>query len=311
MSALQDEVLRMLERQLKEWSLAARNYEALNQVVTHEVSLGDTTVRVQFNPARSVSTAAKVDKESIRLRPCFLCPDHLPSEQLRLSFQNRYLILCNPYPIFHRHLTIPACEHAPQRIQTRLADMLELSRLLPDFTLFYNGPRCGASAPDHAHFQAASWGDMPIDRETDTHTRLLLERKDASLYALHLGSRNGFVIRSSSIPEAVGLFDSLCSWLPVPAEGEEPMMNLFVHADESGWRLTVLVRRCHRPWQYTAAEPERFLSSPGAADLGGVFITVRESDFRRADATMIDDIYQQVCFRAEELERQIAEKIGK
>lgn len=140
MSTLQDEVLRMLERQLKEWSLAARNYEALNQVMTHEVSLGDTTVRVQFNPARSVSTAAKVDKESIRLRPCFLCPDHLPSEQLRLSFQNRYLILCNPYPIFHKHLTIPACEHAPQRIQTRLADMLELSRLLPDFTLFYAEP---------------------------------------------------------------------------------------------------------------------------------------------------------------------------
>ena len=154
---LQEEVLRMLDRQKKEWGLAARNYEVLDHVLIRELSLGDALVRVQYNPARSVSTTAKVDKDAVKQRPCFLCPDHLPSEQLRLPFGDRYLILCNPYPIFRHHLTIPACEHTPQRIQSRLADMLELSRQLPDFTLFYNGPRCGASAPDHFHFQAVPW----------------------------------------------------------------------------------------------------------------------------------------------------------
>lgn len=311
MSVLQEEVLRMLDRQMEEWDLAARNYEALNHVLTHEVLLGDTTIRVQYNPARSVSTAAKVDKESIKQRPCFLCPDHLPSEQLRLSFGDRYLILCNPYPIFRRHLTIPACEHVPQCIQSRLADMLELSRHLPDFTLFYNGPRCGASAPDHLHFQAASWGDMPVDREVESHIKPLLEEKETSLYTFSLGSRNGFVIRSSLIPDAVSMFEKLCTWLPVSIEDEEPMMNLFVHYEKQAWSLLVVVRKKHRPWQYTAAEPDRFLSSPGAADLGGVFVTVRESDFNRADALLINDVYQQVCFSARELEMQLAKKIGK
>lgn len=311
MSVLQEEVLRMLDRQMEEWDLAARNYEALNHVLTHEVLLGDTTIRVQYNPARSVSTAAKVDKESIKQRPCFLCQDHLPSEQLRLSFGDRYLILCNPYPIFRRHLTIPACEHVPQCIQSRLADMLELSRHLPDFTLFYNGPRCGASAPDHLHFQAASWGDMPVDREVESHIKPLLEDKEACLYTLHLGSRNGFVIRSSSISAITQMFEKICLWLPVPAVGEEPMMNLFVHYEKQGWKVVMFVRKSHRPWQYAAAEPEHFLSSPGAADLGGVFITVREADFHRADAAVINDIYQQVCFSIEEVEMQMEKKIGK
>ena len=252
-----------------------------------------------------------MDKDAVKQRPCFLCPDHLPSEQLRLPFGDRYLILCNPYPIFRHHLTIPACEHTPQRIQSRLVDMLELSRQLPNFTLFYNGPRCGASAPDHFHFQAVPWGDMPVDQEIETHTKLLLVEKETSLNTFSLGSRNGFVIRSSLIPDAVSMFEKLCTWLPVSIEDEVPMMNLFVHYEKQAWSLLAVVRKKHRPWQYTAAEPDRFLSSPGAADLGGVFVTVRESDFNRADALLINDVYQQVCFSARELELQIAKKIGK
>ena len=208
--------------------MAARNYEALDHVLIRELSLGDALVRVQYNPARSVSTTAKVDKVAVKQRPCFLCPDHLPSEQLRLPFGDRYLILCNPYPIFRHHLTIPACEHTPQRIQSRLADMLELSRQLPDFTLFYNGPRCGCFCSRSFPISRLCLGvDMPVDPEIETHTKLLLAEKETSLNTFSFGSRNGFVIRSSLIPDAVSMFEKLCTWLPVSIEDKEPMMNHF------------------------------------------------------------------------------------
>ncbi len=310
MSALQEEVLRMLDRQMEEWELAARNYGALEQALTHELPVDGASVRVQYNPARTASTTAGTDKEAVGRRPCFLCPDHLPPGQLRLPF-GRYLVLCNPYPIFRRHLTIPACGHAPQRIRPRLRDLLELSRQLPGFTLFYNGPLCGASAPDHAHFQAVPWGDMPVDREWEAHARLLSAGGGMSLYLLCLGGRNGFAVRSSSMPDAASMLGRICSWLPVPPGEEEPMMNLFAHYGGQYWELLVIARKRHRPWQYAAEGADRFLSSPGAADVGGVFVTVRESDFCRADASLISDIFRQVCFSAEEVETFMAKNRDK
>ena len=147
MSTLNENIRLLTEQQLATWETARRNYEALAHVKLKEVDVRGVRYRVQFNPARIVSSAARVDDRSLRERRCFLCPANRPAEQQGIPFRGHYQLLLNPFPIFPRHLTIVEDEHTPQRIATRVNDMLELARLLTDYTVFYNGPRCGASAP--------------------------------------------------------------------------------------------------------------------------------------------------------------------
>ena len=145
----------LLSKQLVTWPLAEKNYKALEAVQVKSFDMGGFSIRAQFNPARIVSTGAKVDARSLKERKCFLCPENLPVEQERLPFGFRHLVLCNPYPIFPQHFTIPTRKHTPQLILPQWNDFLELTRRLAPFTVFYNGPRSGASAPDHAHFQSS------------------------------------------------------------------------------------------------------------------------------------------------------------
>lgn len=147
--------------QRAEWPLAARNFDALDGVEVRSIAMPGMDIKVQFNPARIVSSGAKVDARSLAERPCFLCGKNRPAEQRGIDWRG-YTVLVNPFPIFPRHLTIPAVGHTPQRIQGRVADMLALAAELPGYTVFYNGPRCGASAPDHMHFQAGNSDFLPI-----------------------------------------------------------------------------------------------------------------------------------------------------
>ena len=161
----------LLSKQLVTWPLAEKNYKALEAVQVKSFDMGGFSIRAQFNPARIVSTGAKVDARSLKERKCFLCPENLPVEQERLPFGFRHLVLCNPYPIFPQHFTIPTRKHTPQLILPQWNDFLELTRRLAPFTVFYNGPRSGASAPDHAHFQAVTRGIMPLDEEVTQFIR--------------------------------------------------------------------------------------------------------------------------------------------
>lgn len=302
MNGLQEKVKWLLTRQVDQWDLARKNYEALQQVQTRTFEIDGFQVKVQFNPARVVSTAAATDKASIRQRRCFLCPDHLPEAQLRLPVLQHYQLLCNPYPIFPQHLTVPALEHAPQRILPRIGDLLELATLLPDFTLFYNGPQCGASAPDHAHFQAAPFGLMPIDREVNDFIEPIGEMEGAHFFRLTGYLRNGFVLRASSLEAIRKGFNRLYRHLPMPSDGDEPRMNLFAHRQGEETQLVIIPRKSHRPRQYfPEAGDEQFLTSPGAADIGGLFITVRPQDFERISAPLLCDIYRQVCLSDAEI----------
>ncbi len=155
----------LIRQQTNNWQLAANNYFALNKVETRTFDFGHFKILAQFNPERIRSSAAKTDDKSIAKRPCFLCIENLPPEQKGILFQNKYLILINPYPIFTEHLTISSLEHIPQQILPHFSDLLDLSKKLHGFTLFYNGPKCGASAPDHFHFQAGIKGIMPVEQE--------------------------------------------------------------------------------------------------------------------------------------------------
>lgn len=295
----------LLAKQLATWPLAEKNYRALRQVRTRRFDLDDFEIKVQFNPARIASSGARTDALSLSQRPCFLCPDQLPVEQERLPFGFRYLVLCNPYPIFPEHFTIPSREHAPQQIASRFGDWLDLTQRLEGLTLFYNGPACGASAPDHAHFQAVTPSVMPIDYEIgpwmEKHGRTIIRKEEGYLaYYTHY-LRNGFVIEARSRETVSEWFRLVYEAMEIHPGETEPRMNLFGRFLEGAWRLIVIPRRQHRPWQFQAAEPERILSSPGAADMGGLFITAREEDFEKISADVLRNIYEQVCLSDEEV----------
>ncbi len=297
----------LLERQKLSWPLVATNYKALEEVKVKDFELDGFRIRVQFNPSRIVSSGAKVDPRSIRERKCFLCRANLPEEQETLDLGGGYLLLCNPYPIFTGHYTIPSLQHTPQSILPRFNDFLRLIRQLDGYTVFYNGPKCGASAPDHVHFQAGTRSQMPIDDEIDsqvrTHGRLLSECPAGSLWEYMHYLRNGFVIKAKTPEVAASYFRLLYRSLEIRPDETEPMMNLIGLYREGEWTVIMIPRKLHRPWQYSAEGEERFLSSPGAADLGGLFITSRPEDFEKVTPEIVRDIFRQVCYSDEEIER--------
>lgn len=294
------EVNDLLARQLATWETARHSYEALAGVRVKELNVRGVPYKVQFNPARIVSSGAKVDAKSIRERRCFLCAANRPAEQEGIPFLGHYELLVNPFPIFPRHLTVPETEHIPQLIGHRFADMLELARELTDFTVFYNGPRCGASAPDHAHFQAGNRGFMPI--EADWRTRIgetVVQTDRATLYSLDDAPRTTLVIDTDDADEACCFFQAICHALPVPEGDQEPMMNILALYDSSRWTIFVFPRAKHRPACYTAEGDARLLSSPASVDLGGVFITPVEQDFLKITADDVAQILSEVCLSPE------------
>ena len=295
---MNETIQKFLTRQLADWETARNNYATLAGVQVRELNVCGVRYKVQFNPARIVSSGAKVDAKSIQERKCFLCPANLPAQQKGIPFGGHYQILVNPFPIFPRHLTIPDLNHTPQRIEGRLEDMMELARQLTDFTIFYNGPRCGASAPDHAHFQAGNRGFMPI--EADWKNQIAGQIADygkATLYYLNDQPRTTLVIQSSDMASANHLFSLICRLLPEQPEGE-PMLNLLAMYDEGVWTLFVFPRAKHRPACYTAEGDARLLSSPASVDLGGVFITPVEADFHKISPAIMEQILSEVCLSA-------------
>ena len=299
------QVAELLAKQLVTWPLAETNYNALKTVQVKSFDMGGFVIRVQYNPSRIVSSAAKTDSDSIKKRKCFLCPDNLPVEQERLPFGANYLVLTNPYPIFPQHFTIPSREHLPQSILIHFPDFLELVRRMDAFTVFYNGPKCGASAPDHLHFQAGIRSFMPIDDELELQLKrfgsLVLEEKNGVLLQLTHYLRNGFVIKAKTQSAAQSLFGKLYHALNIVPDETEPRMNIFGHYENGIWTITVIPRRQHRPWQYEAEGGQHLLSSPGAADMGGLFITPLKEDFEKMNADLLRDVYEQVCFNESEI----------
>ena len=292
MSALQEEVKAMLGRQFQSWDLAAGNYRALEQVLVKDFDVSGIRIRAQFNPARIISSGAKVDSHSIQQRRCFLCPEHLPENQLHVPF-GRYWILCNPYPIFREHLTIPAIVHAPQEIQTRIDDFLLLALVCLLMAL-----RDQNFLTVHLLRQS---GIMPMDKDIDYFLKLVYQEGNSRLFLLTNYLRNGLVIESDAPEEVACLFHLICQSARPDQENTEPMMNLFVHFRESVWRLVIIFRKKHRPWQYEANDEHRFLSSPGAADIGGLFVTVRKEDFECVNESLLRNIFGQVCLSDNEI----------
>lgn len=298
----------LFREQLSTWEQARENYEALNRVKTKEIVVDGFPFKVQFNPARIVSSAAKVDAKSIQERKCFLCKENRPVVQRGLDYINtsdnadHYTVLINPFPIFPKHLTIPLLKHQDQLIYGRFDAMLNIAKELPQYTLFYNGPKCGASAPDHFHFQAGNKGFLPIEDELDKLSKSLIYKSDnTELFELTSGINGALLMRSNSKEESLIVFNKIYSTLYVKQGDSEPMLNILCWMSEGLWTTVFFIRSKHRPSHYFAEGDSNILLSPASVDLGGVFITPLEKDFDKISAIDIKEILEEVCISFEDL----------
>ena len=301
-----------LNGQLADWAQARDNYAALNDVVVKEFTLDSLPLKVQFNPARIVSSAAKVDAKSLAARKCFLCDENRPEVQGFIAWGDDYKILVNPFPIFPRHFTIPCVKHTPQRIAGRVADMVSLAADMKGYTVFYNGPKCGASAPDHMHFQAGNsdFLTLPGYLVNADLQPIVVDPDGEAVLSVCEGLPFGvFVIDTTDAATAQKLFDRLYAAMPVAEGEEEPMMNLLCYVtEEQESRLVVIPRKRHRPSFYGTEGADCMLISPASVDMGGAFIVPRREDFDRLDAETVKRIYSELCLDEEEM-NTIIEKL--
>ena len=291
---------RFFNRQLRVWDDARTRYRDLSQAKTRELSIEEMPLVVQFNPARMVSTGASISKESIAKRQCFLCQKSRPKEQMRKVLLSRYELLLNPFPILPMHFTIPMLHHQPQAIMPMYRDMLRMLADYPGMTIFYNGPKCGASAPDHAHLQAIQTGVLPIQKEwhrlSRNFTVLASLGDDGIIASLDDYPCNALVIKSRTEQASQRLFAALYEQMHILDGESEPMMNVVGWRQSDGaandaharqdWISVVFPREKHRPDCYYAEGEKQMIISPGAIDMAGLIITPRQEDFERIDANM-------------------------
>lgn len=298
--------------QLSRWPLACDNFRALKNVQSREVTVNGLTVQLQFNPARMISSAAKLTKEDIAKRKCFLCQENRSPEQIMMKFEGRkgkkYHILINPYPIFPDHLVIAKASHTEQSIWHRYIDMLDLAKKYSDFSFFYNGPYCGASAPDHHHFQGVPKGLMPLENDVDLKLDSLQEItsvQDAHLYHYENFTTGIFVIRAETAKSAAKMFYRLLDCAEMPEGDNEPRINLFTYYRDGEFRSIVVFRRCHRSHHYFSDGPDHLTMSPGCADMAGVFIVPVEEEYHKITPELLADMLSEITISSEEENRLI------
>ena len=302
--------------QLSRWPLACDNFRALKNVRVREIEVGGLTVKLQFNPARIVSSAAKLSKEEIAKRRCFLCRENRPGVQNFIKFEGRkgkkYHILVNPYPIFPDHLVIAMNKHVDQSIWNRYVDMLDLARKYNDFTFFYNGPKSGASAPDHHHFQGAPQGLMPLENDVDAliasqddALKYVSSVQDADIYHYDKFTNGVFVLRAKTSKSAAKMFYRLLDCAEIQEGENEPQINLFTYYRDREFRSIIVFRRSHRSHHYFSDGPDHLTMSPGCADMAGVFIVPVEAEYDKITPELLSEMLQEVSVPKEEQDRVI------
>ena len=305
------QVLRkFIKDQLSVWPLASANFRALKGARTREVPVCGLPCRVQWNPERVASSTADTSPEAIAARPCFLCAQNSPAGQRHLVFEGRkgrrYHIQVNPYPIFKDHLVISRDEHLPQAIWHHLPDMLDFAAKYPDYTVFYNGPACGASAPDHLHFQAVPRRKMPLEEAVDAFLDApgtpLASVKDATLYRFDGFCRGVFALKATTAKSLTKLFYRLLECTDRRPGETEPKFNLYAYVKGGEWRAFVVMRSAKRSHHYTSEGPDHLAMSPGAADMAGVFVAPFREDFDKLTSALLEELVDEVTIPAHEQE---------
>ena len=275
-------ISRFFNRQLEVWTDARHRFRDLKHVETRQLS---DQLKLQWNPARIVSTGAKIDKKTLGERPCFLCDKNRPKEQMSKQIDEKFHLLVNPFPILPVHFTIPARKHQPQLIYKNYGEMHRFISLHSDLIVFYNGPKCGASAPDHLHFQAGTNGILPLQTNWQRLSRNLTDiislNDEEKISVVRDFLVPAFVIISKSAESDEALFRRLYKAMPQRGDETEPMMNIISWRKGEEFISVVIPREKHRPEAYFAEGDAQFVVSPGALDMSGLIITPREEDFRK------------------------------
>jgi hypothetical protein len=299
-----------IRHQCATWPELKTARDHLQQSLTKKFFLTDLEICLQHNPHRIKSSSTRVDREFIEKRPCFLCPDRLYENQKALVYQKEWLILNNPYPIFPDHLVIAHNGHLPQDINACLRSMTGFVRALDfSYTAFYNGPACGASAPDHLHFQACPEGGIPITRQLaglpgkmngSGQLSIIKQHNDCTCYIAELDCRALFLCMT---PHLDFLHEQMTAVLKFLKEetrnAEEPMINVMISGGNGVFTGIIFPRKAHRPACYFKKDRDMMLVSPGAVDVGGLMILPRHEDYERMNRELLLGIFSEVCYGKE------------
>lgn len=296
-------ISRFFNRQLERWEDARHRYRDLKHVESQTLS---DLLKLQWNPARIVSTGAKIDKKTLDERPCFLCEKNRPKVQMSKQIDERFYLLVNPFPILPVHFTIPARKHQPQAIFKNYGEMHRFLSLHSELMVFYNGPKCGASAPDHLHFQAGTSGILPLQNNWQRLSRNLTDiiclNDEEKIAAIRDYTVPAFVIISKSEESDEMLFKRLYSAMPQRGDETEPMMNIVAWRKGDETISIVIPREKHRPEAYFAEGDAQIMVSPGALDMSGLIITPREEDFRKLTEEKAEAILKECGISSEKME---------
>ncbi len=286
MSSANFSVQRFIERQLETWALANKNYRDLLDVESKELAIGDLTLLAQHNPARIVSTGASIKSKDIKSRPCFLCESNRPEEQMKKTLLGRYELLVNPFPILPDHFTLPSVRHEAQTIRRRYGDIHRLLELYPEWMVFYNGPHCGASAPDHMHFQAGTSGVVPLQRMWQRLSRnledVVMFNDDEGIFRIPDYPVPALLLKSRTKDTDERMFKTLGL--------DNDDVNIIAWRQGADFINVIFPRRKHRPDCY-----DELMVSPGALDMAGMIITPRKEDFDVITAQQAIDILKEVA----------------
>lgn len=296
-------IAELFAEQLSVWHGLADSYQSLEATKEREINCNGYSVCLRYNPLRKKSIMAVIDKKSIGERPCFLCLANLPENQKGILYRDRYLILCNPMPALRSHVTITSIDHRPQCIEENFDMLFQLMTDLGSaWTVLYNGPECGASAPDHHHFQAVPSGILPIEYEASIREkqRSIVRSDGIDVYRIDNVSREVIVLKGKKRPTARSVFQNIVSHMKEnPASDKEPMMSIAGIVKNDEQQILIFPRSKHRPEAFFRQGDDRIVVSPAIIEMCGVVMTPMERDFQRLTADNIETIYGEVSKRVD------------
>jgi hypothetical protein len=286
----------LFKRQVRAWPQLAKGIEGIAQAKMRPVRIDWFDVLIRHIPHRAGSTTAAVDPESVAKRACFLCAQNLPLEEEGVPFGEDFTIYCNPYPVVDHHLTIAHRQHRLQQIANQIGNMLDLAAVLPGYFVIYNGPECGASAPDHLHFQAGSRRLFPIEKDAAGLSGITVPNYRRNVFVLRGRNRTALIDRMG---RAIDLLAA------ATGARAEPLLNIAVFHEKEEWVAYLFPRGKHRPEAFYTGE---LTVSPAAIDLCGIFVVPLRRDFERITGDSIAAIFQEVTLPDDQV-REVAEKL--
>ncbi|HEU4388644.1 MAG TPA: DUF4922 domain-containing protein [Blastocatellia bacterium] len=310
-SSLATRVTGLVEHQKATWPMLREGYDALDHAEMKQLNVDGSFVLVQHNPRRIRSTAARVDRESVEQRGCFLCPDKLPAEEKALLYGDEFLLLCNPLPVLYQHLSVVHRDHVEQQVLTNIGLLLSLAADLgPQYLVLYNGPECGASAPDHLHFQACRRSALPIETALGSTEDPPAEscdicdrhpRDDFELFTMGDSGRTAIVFRATVAERMAAWVHETLAELGRRSNRLEPMVNILCSHDGEKWTVIIFPRARHRPACFYAEGDSQLLVSPGAIDMAGVIVVPHREHFDRIGPDEVQAIYSEVSMPEDEV----------